>query len=227
MVDDRDTEDVEDVVDDETEDDELYEDVEDDESDIDDQQDIQYQGEYPQLPATQTVMGQPMILPEYGEYPQDVGTTMSDNDYINLLRDITDPNLRKQIDHFIKHNPLTPAAIHKLKIYYRGVLNMGLVASNVRNEKDFLRIQDRYLIIKCEMPLGLTCYDVNDTFGHVVNIIDLNFFNQELRAIGGFHMKRIATTTSESIQHDASVGAQYDQRVQEQSTIQKLTSFLR
>jgi hypothetical protein len=163
----------------------------------------------------------------FAEYPQDVGTTMSDNDYINLLRDITDPNLRKQIDHYLKHNPLTPAALHKLKIYYRGTLNMGLVASNLRNEKDFKRIEDRYLIIKCEMPLGLTCYDVNDTYGHIVNLIDLNFLNQELRAVGGFHMKRIATTTSENVQHDQSSFGQYDQRAQEQTTMQKLTSFLR
>jgi len=208
------------------EDEDLYED--DGNEQIEEIQDGQFQQGYQQLPVAQGYGGQQSTgMVEFGDYPQDVGTTMSDNDYINLLRDITDPNLRKQIDHYIKHNPLTPAAMHKLKIYYRGVLNMGLVASNVRNEKDFLRIQDRYLIIKCEMPLGLTCYDVNDTYGHIVNIIDLNFFNQELRAIGGFHMKRIATTTSESVQHDVSMGAQYDQRAQDQSTMQKLTSFLR
>jgi hypothetical protein len=225
MVEESDTEQYDTDIDQDDED--LYEEDEAGEE-VEGQQEGQFQPEYQQLPVAQGYGGQQQMgMVEFGDYPQDVGTTMSDNDYINLLRDITDPNLRKQIDHYIRHNPLTPAAMHKLKIYYRGVLNMGLVASNVRNEKDFLRIQDRYLIIKCEMPLGLTCYDVNDTFGHVVNIIDLNFFNQELRAIGGFHMKRIATTTSESVQHDASMGAQYDQRAQEQSTMQKLTSFLR
>lgn len=158
------------------------------------------------------------------DYPQDVGTGIADNDYINLLRDITDVNLRKQLDHYLKHNPLTPAAVHKLKIYVRGVLNMGLVASNVRNSNDFERLMDRYLITKVELPLGLTCYDVNETFTHVINIVDLNYFNQELRAIGGFHMKRIATQTSESISQDQT---QMQRGVEDKSTLQKLTSFLR
>lgn len=216
---------------------ELYEDEEgvEEEGDIDNIEGVESEyvdGSGQLIPPIQQGYGQPMPMPVqmgggFADYPQEVGATMSDNDYINLLRDITDPNLRKQIDHYIKHNPLTPAAIHKLKIYYRGVLNMGLVASNLRNERDFARIQDRYNIIRCEMPLGLTCYDVNDTFGHIINIIDLNFFNQELRAVGGFHMKRIATTTSESVQHDQSSYGQYDQRAQEQNTMQKLTAFLR
>jgi hypothetical protein len=159
------------------------------------------------------------------DYPQDIGTTMTDNDFINLLRDVTDPNLRKQLDHFLKYNPLTPSATHKLKVYYRGVLNMGLVASNIRKTNDFDRLMDRYLIIKCELPLGLTCYDVNETFSHVVNIIDLNFFNQLMRSIDGFHMKRIATTTNESIQGDGSNA--FEHRAQEQDTMTKLQNFLR
>jgi hypothetical protein len=103
---------------------------------------------------------------------------------------------------------------------------MGIVASNIRKREDFERLMDRYLIIKCELPLGLTCYDVNETFMHVINIIDLNFFNQSLRAIDGFHMKRLATTTSESLQNDMPQQG-YDQRMQEQSTMQKLQNFLR
>lgn len=176
---------------------------------------------------------QPMGQPIHGyrggmgaEYPQDIGTTMTDNDFINLLRDVTDPNLRKQLDHYLRYNPLTPAAVHKLKTYYRGVLNMGLVASNIKRTHDFERLMDRYLIIKCELPLGLTCYDVNETFNHIVNIIDLNFLNQEFRAIDGFHMKRIATTTSESVSADMTPNG-YDQRAQEQNTMQKLQNFLR
>jgi hypothetical protein len=161
------------------------------------------------------------------DYPQDSGVSISDNEYINLLRDVTDPNLRKQLDHYLRYNPLTPAATHKLKVYYRGVLNMGLVGSNIRNQNDFERLMDRYLITKCELPLGLTCYDVNETFTHVINIIDLNFFNQELRAIGGFLLKRLATQTSESVSHENSGMGQQMQQQQEQSTLNKLTSFLR
>lgn len=212
-------------MDDQQDDNTLYED--DQTMEMDDgqfQDDTQYQDQYQQQPGYQSGL----MRPGMGmDYPQDSGVSMSDNEYINLLRDVTDPNLRKQLDHYLRYNPLTPAATHKLKVYYRGVLNMGLVGSNIRNQNDFERLMDRYLITKCELPLGLTCYDVNETFTHVINIIDLNFFNQELRSIGGFLIKRLSTQTSESVSQDNSMMGQDMQRQQEQSTLNKLTSFLR
>jgi len=139
------------------------------------------------------------------DYP-DVDKIVTDNEFVNLVRDITDLSLRKDLDFFLRHNPLTPRAMHKLRIYYRGVINMGMVVSNIRNYHDFQRLVDKYNILRVELPLGLTLYDMNDSYTHVVDIIDLNFLNQLYRATGGFHMRRISTQTSESINADGRDG---------------------
>lgn len=76
---------------------------------------------------------------------------------------------------------------------------MGMVVSNIRNTHDFDRLCDKYNVLRVELPLGLTLYDMNDSFTHVLDIIDLNFLNQLYRATGGFHMRRISTQTSENI----------------------------
>lgn len=139
------------------------------------------------------------------EYP-DVDKIVTDNEFVNLVRDITDLSLRKDLDFFLRHNPLTPRAMHKLRIYYRGVINMGMVVSNIRNTTDFNRLVDKYNVLRVELPLGLTLYDMNDSFTHVLDIIDLNFLNQLYRATGGFHMRRISTQTSENINGEGKDG---------------------
>ena len=140
------------------------------------------------------------------DYP-DVDKIVTDNEFVNLVRDITDLSLRKDLDFYLRKNPLTPRAMHKLKVFYRGVINMGIVVSNIRNAREFERLVDKYNILRVEMPLGLTLYDMNDAFMHVIDIIDLNFLNQLYRATGGFHMRRISTQTNESINSDPGGGS--------------------
>jgi len=140
-------------------------------------------------------MGQ--SITENLDYP-DIDKIVTDNEFVNLVRDITDLSLRKDLDFYLANNPLTRRAMHKLKIFYRGVINMGMVVSNIRNQHEFDRLVDKYNILRVELPLGLTLYDMNDAYTHVVDIIDLNFLNQLYRATGGFHMRRISTTTQET-----------------------------
>lgn len=85
---------------------------------------------------------------------------------------------------------------------------MGIVVSNIRNMNDFNRLVDKYNVLRVELPLGLTLYDMNDSYTHVVDIIDLNFLNQLYRANGGFHMRRISTSTTESINAEPDAGGE-------------------
>lgn len=146
------------------------------------------------------------------DYP-DVDKIVTDNEFVNLVRDITDLSLRKDLDFFLRQNPLTPRAMHKLRIYYRGVINMGMVVSNIRSNRDFDRLVDKYNVLRVELPLGLTLYDMNDSFTHVLDIIDLNFLNQLYRATGGFHMRRISTQTNETL--DGNSPQETDQTAQQ------------
>jgi hypothetical protein len=157
------------------------------------------------------------------DYP-DVDKIVTDNEFVNLVRDITDLSLRKDLDFYLRQNPLTPRAMHKLKVFYRGVINMGIVVSNIRNSKEFERLVDKYNILRVELPLGLTLYDMNDSFTHVIDIIDLNFLNQLYRATGGFHMRRISTQTNEQITQEASGQAEQQQS---QSVWQRLNVMQR
>lgn len=152
----------------------------------------------------------PQTINDGIEYP-DVDKIVTDNEFVNLVRDITDLSLRKDLDFYLRHNPLTPRAMHKLRIYYRGVINMGMVVSNIRNNRDMDRLTDKYNILRVELPLGLTLYDMNDSYTHVVDIIDLNFLNQLYRATGGFHMRRISTSTNETIDGGKGEGGMEDQ----------------
>jgi len=157
------------------------------------------------------------------DYP-DVDKIVTDNEFVNLVRDITDLSLRKDLDFYLRQNPLTPRAMHKLKVFYRGVINMGIVVSNIRNSKEFERLVDKYNILRVELPLGLTLYDMNDSFTHVIDIIDLNFLNQLYRATGGFHMRRISTQTNEQITQEAAGAAEQQQS---QSVWQRLNVMQR
>jgi hypothetical protein len=82
-------------------------------------------------------------------------------------------------------------------------MNVAIVVSNLANQHDYDVLMDQYDIIRVELPLGLTLYDMNDTFTHIVSIINLHFRNQLFRARAGFHMRRIATSTNESVVNDA------------------------
>lgn len=155
------------------------------------------------------------------DYPDFIASSSSDSEFINLVRDlITDVTQQKQLDFYLKKNPLTPKARYKLKMYYRAVMNPALVVSNYKNEKQAERLHARYKIIKSQLTLGLTRYDINDSFMHVISIIDHAYMNQQYRAYGGFTMKRISTTTTENVNRD--IGQPSDGEAEDRSIFRKL-----
>ncbi len=155
------------------------------------------------------------------DYPDFIASSAADSEFINLVRDlITDVTQQKQLDFYLKKNPLTHKAKYKLKMYYRAVMNPALVVSNYKNEKQAERLHARYKIIKSQLTLGLTRYDINDSFMHVISIIDHAYMNQQYRAYGGFTMKRISTTTTENVNRD--IGQPNDGEVEDRSIFRKL-----
>lgn len=146
-----------------------------------------------------------------GTYPVDRNSSSSDNDLYNLLREMTKPEVRGAIDHFLYYNSPTDKATHRLITFIRAALDTALAGSYLRDQRDYDRLYDAYQIMKCETPLGLTCYDVDESYNHIMNMVDLHFTNTLLKARGGFIIKRVATQTMENINSDGNasgVGAQ-------------------
>jgi hypothetical protein len=139
-------------------------------------------------------------------YPPDRNAGSSDNDLYNLLREMTKPEVRGSIDHFLYHNSPTPKATHRLITFVRAVLDTALAGSYLRDQRDYDKLYDAFQILKCETPLGLTCYDVDESYNHIMNMVELHFVNTLLKARGGFIVKRVATTTMENINADAGLG---------------------
>lgn len=139
-------------------------------------------------------------------YPVDRNTSSSDNDLYNLLREMTKPEVRGAIDHFLYHNSPTPKATHRLITFIRASLDTALAGSYLRDQRDYDKLYDAFQILKCETPLGLTCYDVDESYNHIMNIVELHFVNTLLKARGGFIIKRVATQTMENISSDGGAG---------------------
>lgn len=106
-----------------------------------------------------------------------------------------DKSIKKQLEYYLKYNLLTPHAKHKLITFLLFCINHNITTSNIPGEKGARRLMARYKIVRAQLPLGLTRFDLNDTFMHIVSSIDLHFLNQEYRAAGGFTMKQIRTQT--------------------------------
>lgn len=152
------------------------------------------------------IITEPITVQNTGQSPVDsytIDRTKLDSEFIGLLTSITNNDkLQQDLDIYLKKNPLTPAALHKLTVFARACLNQNLVVGNLTGQKEFDTLMDRYLILKVELPLGLTIYDMNHTFLQFVDMIDLHFPSQLFRARGGFHMRRISTSTNENIMND-------------------------
>lgn len=138
----------------------------------------------------------------YGAYPDAQATASTDNEFVNLIRDfVIDKSLKAQFEYYLKYQPPTPKASHKLKIFLLFCINSQFVTSNIPTGKDLIeqrRLQARYKLIVAQLPLGLTRYDINDSFIHLTSLIDHLYQNQLLRARGGFTMKRVSTKTIEA-----------------------------
>lgn len=155
-------------------------------------------------------------------YPDAQASASTDNELINLIRDfIIDKSLKAQLEYHLKHNPLTPKASHKIKMFFLFALNQQFVTSNIPTKDDNLeqrRLQARYKLMTAQLPLGLTRYDINDTYINLLSGIDHCYQNQLLRARNGFTMKRVSTQTIES----ADQNTQEQQNQEERTLLQKL-----
>jgi hypothetical protein len=140
------------------------------------------------------------------EYPQERNGGSSDNDFYNIVRSMTEPEIRKTLDHFLRYNPPTDAAMHRLKTLYRAALDPTLVGSYIRDQRDYDKLWDTFQELVVETALGLTCYDVNESYNHILNIIVLHFQNTIMKGRGGFAMKRVLTTTAENVNVDGNSG---------------------
>lgn len=161
----------------------------------------------------------------YGAYPEAQATASTDNEFVNLIRDfVIDKSLKAQFEYFLKYQPPTPKAAHKLKIFLLFCINSQFVTSNIPTGKDLIeqrRLQARYKLIVAQLPLGLTRYDINDSFIHLTSLIDHLYQNQLLRARGGFTMKRVSTKTIEAGGFGQNQGKDEQER-SEQSILQRM-----
>lgn len=130
--------------------------------------------------------------------------------------------MKSQLEYYLKCRPLSPNATHKVKTYFLFALNSQFVTSNIPTDHDNVEQQKlylRYKMMKTSIPLGLTKYDINDTFIHIIGMIDHLYYNQLLRARAGFTFKRISTQTFESSDMSQSTPRQDKD---EQTILQKL-----
>jgi hypothetical protein len=139
----------------------------------------------------------------FGEiYPDVQATAAASQDLVNLVRDfVIDKSLKAQLEYFLQHQPPTPKAAHKIKTFFLFCINAQFVTSNIPTREEMIeqrRLQAQFRLIEAQLPLGLTKYDMNDTYIHTTSLIEHLYRNQLLRARNGFTMKRVGTKTFEA-----------------------------
>ncbi len=131
-------------------------------------------------------------------YPVQPPTTIAENELINLVRDfVLDETLKSRLEYYLKYNPLTPKATHKLISFLCFSINVAVTVSNIPTREDARKLNARYKLQRALLPNGLTKFDMTDTYLHILAGIDHCYTNQLFRAAQGFTMKQIHTHTLE------------------------------
>lgn len=149
----------------------------------------------------------PQIIPpdEPTSIPPGMDTSY-DNEWVRFLDKLSADKALGDIVDYINLVELTDKAKKKLIVYIRTLLDKEFATSRIVSNADLQKLMDHKNLIDCDLPLGLTRFDMTPEFQHVVNLLRIKFGIKVRRSMGGFERRILATQRSEVLNEERVTG---------------------
>ena len=132
--------------------------------------------------------------------------TSYDNEWVRFLDKLSADKAMGDIVDYITLVELTEKAKKKLIVYIRTLLDKEFATSRIVSTSDLQRVMDDKHLIDCDLPLGLTRFDMTPEFQHIVNLLRIKFGIKLRRSMGGFERRILATQRSEVLNEERVTG---------------------
>lgn len=132
------------------------------------------------------------------------GVGQYDNEWIKFVNKLSKNQSIREIAEYIEETQWTDRQKKTIMAYAKVVLGDGLSTTYFVNYTDYMMCYDDKALIDCDLPLGMTRFDITPEFNLLIGLINLHFGIETRKSKGGFIIKRIATQRHE-IMHEESV----------------------
>ena len=148
------------------------------------------------MSGEQPILKQP--LPETRELTEEEKALIVqqyDNEWIKFLSDIAQNKSVADIVSFIEANQWTDRQKSTIMHYAKIVLGRGLSTTFITSNVDYLMLKDDKALIDCDIPLGMTTYDLTPEFNILMGMIRLHFNIESRKSKGGKFLNSIGKQT--------------------------------
>lgn len=132
--------------------------------------------------------------------------TSYDNEWVRFIDKLSTDKAMGDIVEYINLVELTDKAKKKLIVYIRTLLDKEFATSRIVSNSDLQKLMDHKNLIDCDMPLGLTRFDMTPEFQHIINLLRIKFGIKIRRSMGGFERRILATQRSEVLNEERVTG---------------------
>jgi len=142
-------------------------------------------------------------LDEEGEYIEnkyedpEEGINNFDNEYLKYIAQLAENKSIADLVEYIENGKWSDRQKKTIMSYTRIVLGNGLSTSYLKNYNDNQALFDDKALIDCDLPLGMTTFDLTPEFNILLGLINLHFGLESRKSVGGFFLKRIGTQRHE------------------------------
>jgi len=142
------------------------------------------------------------MLPQISSALSESGGIGFDSEWVRLLDVMGRDATLRPIVKYISEVDLTDRAKEKLAIYIVVLLDREFATSKIRDNEDFMRLQDDKDLLDADLPLGLTRFDISPEFQHIIDLLRIKFGIKVRRSFGGFERTILATQRTESVSEE-------------------------
>jgi len=128
-------------------------------------------------------------------------SSMWDNEWIRFMSELAKNESVQDILNYIGAVEWTDRQKKTIMAYARIVLGKGLSTTYFGNQRDYRMLYDDKALIDCDLPLGMTRFDITPEFNILLGLISLHFGIESRKSRGALFLKRIGTQRHE-IEHE-------------------------
>lgn len=125
-----------------------------------------------------------------------------DNEMIRFFAELSKNESVKDIIKFITDNEWSDRQLSTIRHYVKVVLGRGLSTTFITSQTDYLMLKDDKALIDCDIPLGMTTYDMTPEFNILMGMVRLHFNIESRKSMGGKFLNSIGKHTHEFVHED-------------------------
>jgi len=147
---------------------------------------------------------QPKELTEYENALINSPGTAFDNEFIKFIKQLAENKSTKDIVNYINSIEWTDRQKRTIMAYAKIVLGDGLSTTYIGNPRDYRMLYDDKALIDCDLPLGMTRFDITPEFNILLGLISLHFGLESRKSRGALFLRRVGTQSHEIIHEEKS-----------------------